>query len=62
MGYGVAKEEWLDGAYPEIEVITIGRKEVEVKMPFTIWWPRAVRWVQRVDVMTRICMMEAGEL
>ncbi|KAG6380631.1 hypothetical protein JVT61DRAFT_4997 [Boletus reticuloceps] len=43
-GYGVAQEEWVDGVYPEREVITVGRsKRVhEMGMPFVVWWPRAI--------------------
>lgn len=63
-GYGVAEEEWADGLYPEREVITVGRgkKAHEVTLPFVVWWPRAVLWAQGADVMTRICMIEDGEL
>ncbi|KAI9463000.1 hypothetical protein HD554DRAFT_2001372, partial [Boletus coccyginus] len=55
-GYGVAEEEWVDGLYPEREVITVGRsKQVhEVGMPFVIWWPRAVKWANGLDIMSRI--------
>ena len=64
IGYGVAEEEWVDGYYPKLEVIPVGHsaKDYEVHLPFSIWWPRAVRWVQGLDVMTHICMIEAGEL
>ena len=64
VGYGVAEEEWTNGSYPEVEVIPVGHsaKDYEVQLPFSVWWPRAVRWVQGLDVMTRICMIEAGEL
>ncbi|KIJ63930.1 hypothetical protein HYDPIDRAFT_28831 [Hydnomerulius pinastri MD-312] len=63
-GYGVGQSEWVNGSYPEIEIIKVGHggKEYHVDLPFVIWWPRAVAWAQGLDVMTRICMVENGEL
>ncbi|KAG6370781.1 hypothetical protein JVT61DRAFT_10985 [Boletus reticuloceps] len=47
-GYGVAENKWINETYPETEVIAIGRaaREYGVTLPFRIWWPRAVLWVQ----------------
>ncbi|KAJ7710089.1 hypothetical protein B0H14DRAFT_2166244, partial [Mycena olivaceomarginata] len=50
-GFGVAEAEWDDGIYSEIEVITVGRKDSEVALPFAIWWPRAVSWTQGLELM-----------
>ncbi|KAF8124443.1 hypothetical protein EV363DRAFT_1178023, partial [Boletus edulis] len=63
-GYGVAQEEWADGLCPERQAITVGRSKrvYEMGMPFVVWWPRAVLWAQGLDVMTRISMIEHGEL
>lgn len=63
-GYGVAEDEWADGSYPDIELITVGRgkQEYTVELPFEVWWTRSVIWAQGLDIMTRICMMENGEL
>jgi hypothetical protein len=43
-GMGVAEVEWIDSGYGEIEHIPFGRggRSLEVILPFTIWWPRAV--------------------
>ena len=56
VGYGAAEEEWVEGSYPELEVIPVvrGAKDYEGHLPFSILWPRAVRWVQGLDVMTRM--------
>ena len=64
LGYGVAKDEWKGGSYPEIKLITIGRgiREYAVELPFEVWWTRSVLWAQGLDIMTQICMMENGEL
>lgn len=64
MGYGIVEEEWPDRMYPEVEVISVGhsRKQHQVKLPFGIWWPCTVLWVQGLDVMMQICMIKDGEL
>jgi hypothetical protein len=64
LGYGVTKDEWTGGSYPEIELITVGRGKWEyaVELPFEVWWTRSVLWAQGLDIMLRICMMENGEL
>ncbi|KAJ7138666.1 hypothetical protein C8R46DRAFT_1271677, partial [Mycena filopes] len=51
---GVAETEWEERFYGETEVVKIGRKEVEIQLPFQIWWPRAVTWAQGLEVMSRI--------
>ncbi|KAF8550946.1 hypothetical protein OG21DRAFT_1418824, partial [Imleria badia] len=63
-GYGVAKDEWTGGSYPEIKLITVGcgKQEYMVELPFEVWWTQSVLWAQGLDVMTCICMMENGEL
>ncbi|KAG6376026.1 hypothetical protein JVT61DRAFT_1990 [Boletus reticuloceps] len=64
VGYGVAEEEWPDGTYPEVEVISVGRsrEQYQVELPFAVWWPHAVLWAKGLDVMTRVCMIEDGGL
>lgn len=59
LGYGVAKDEWTGGSYPEIKLITVGhgKWEYAVELPFEVWWTRSVLWVQGLDIMTHICMM-----
>lgn len=55
-GYGLTPEE-LDGAtYPVRESIHLGRggKKISVVLPLEMWWPRAVRWAQGLELMTRI--------
>ncbi|KAJ7704649.1 hypothetical protein B0H16DRAFT_1216535, partial [Mycena metata] len=51
LGLGVTETEWADGIYADAEVVKIGRKEVEVTLPFQIWWPRAVVWAQGLELM-----------
>jgi len=43
-GLGVAEGEWDTNGYPESEEIKVGWKTVEIQLPFSIWWPRAVCW------------------
>ena len=44
LGYGVAKDEWKGGSYPEIELITVGHgiQEYAVELPFEVWWTHTV--------------------
>ncbi|KAJ7683760.1 hypothetical protein B0H17DRAFT_27044 [Mycena rosella] len=41
---GVSPGEWDEDGYPETELVKVGRKEVEITLPFVVWWPRAVAW------------------
>jgi hypothetical protein len=54
-GYGVHPDEWDDGVYPEIEVLKVGTRkcsEMQVGMPNSIWFPRAVYWTRALHIMT----------
>jgi hypothetical protein len=55
-GYGVAEAEWSQDGYPTLESVRVrsGRKTIDVELPFDIWWPQAVRWVQGLDCMIRL--------
>lgn len=55
---GVAEVDWEDRFYGETETVKIGRKDVEIVLPFEIWWPRAVVWAQGLEIMVRIQMAE----
>lgn len=57
--YGILEEEWEDEDYPEIESIRPGTsgKELLIILPRVHWFPRAVQWVQALDLMTR-CLHE----
>ncbi|KAJ7731740.1 hypothetical protein B0H16DRAFT_1234859, partial [Mycena metata] len=48
---GVAEAEWDGQPYGETETVKIGRKDVEIQLPFEIWWPRAVAWAQGLEIM-----------
>lgn len=63
-GYGVNEAEWDISGYPVLEEIKSGKrgKQTQIELPFTVWWPKAVEWVQGLDTMTRICMLENGEV
>ncbi|KAJ7685421.1 hypothetical protein DFH06DRAFT_968421, partial [Mycena polygramma] len=54
--YGVQPEEWDVEHYPEVEVIRPGTrgKEILVVLPRETWYPRAVKWAQALDLMSRI--------
>ncbi|KAJ7458292.1 hypothetical protein B0H11DRAFT_1873258 [Mycena galericulata] len=59
---GVAEAEWEDGMYTETEIVKVGRKDVEVILPFMIWWPRAVKWAQGLEILTKIQAVESGDI
>ena len=53
-GLGVAEGEWDVNGYPESEEIKVGRKTVEIQLPFSVWWPRAVRWACTLELLVHI--------
>ncbi|KAJ7599816.1 hypothetical protein C8J56DRAFT_879593 [Mycena floridula] len=56
-GFGILPDEWEDGEYPSFEILRSGRrgtKELRISLPDTIWRPRAVQWVQALDIMTQL--------
>ncbi|KAJ6608230.1 hypothetical protein B0H10DRAFT_1921250 [Mycena sp. CBHHK59/15] len=61
-GMGVARNEWEDGFYGETEMVKVGKKEVEIVLPFRVWWPRAVEWAQGLELMVRIQAVENGDI
>ncbi|KAJ7456397.1 hypothetical protein B0H11DRAFT_1739299, partial [Mycena galericulata] len=60
MHLGVAEAEWEERFYPETETIKIGRKEVEIELPFPIWWPRAVAWAQGLELMFEFRLLKTA--
>ncbi|KAJ6491342.1 hypothetical protein C8R47DRAFT_1176898 [Mycena vitilis] len=60
--FGVAEVEWESQFYPQSETVKVGRKEVEITLPFDIWWPRAVTWAQGLEIMVRIQAAENNEI
>ncbi|KAK6983886.1 Integrase catalytic domain-containing protein [Favolaschia claudopus] len=52
--FGVAQSEWEGNSYGETEFVKVGRKDVEIALPFDIWWPRAVLWAQGMEIMIRM--------
>lgn len=54
--YGVAPAEWIGGVYPDTEMIPLGRagREIPVKLPVTIWWPKAAAWAQGHALMFQL--------
>ncbi|KAJ7508166.1 hypothetical protein B0H11DRAFT_1704596 [Mycena galericulata] len=59
---GVAEAEWGGPFYGETEKVKVGRKDVEIVLPFEIWWPRAVLWAQALELMVRIQAAENNEI
>ena len=55
-GYGMLWNEWEDGMYLTIQVISVGRgaKQLEIGLPHAIWQSRSQRWVQALDIMNQI--------
>ncbi|KAJ7737020.1 hypothetical protein B0H14DRAFT_3611897 [Mycena olivaceomarginata] len=54
--YGVLEDEWDEEDYPEIEVFRPGTKgkELTVILPRADWFPRAVRWSQALNLLSRV--------
>ncbi|KAK7007956.1 hypothetical protein R3P38DRAFT_3211610 [Favolaschia claudopus] len=63
-GYGVLEAEWEDEMYPVLESINPGTrgKELIIALPRDIWLPRAILFVQALDVMTRCIWNEEASL
>jgi hypothetical protein len=61
-GFGVAEPEREDGIYSETQKIEVGRKDVQVGLPFAVWWPRAVAWAQGLELMVNIQAVERGDI
>jgi hypothetical protein len=57
-GFSVAQNEWEDGSYPEVESISVARKDVNIVLPFSIWWPRAVRWARTLELVLQLRILE----
>lgn len=59
-GYHVSPNEWPSDGYPVQEHIKVrgGSKLVSVALPFELWWQRAVRWSQGLDLMVRFMVEE----
>ncbi|KAJ6552913.1 hypothetical protein B0H19DRAFT_949233, partial [Mycena capillaripes] len=55
-GYGILPDEWEEEGYGEVETIRTGTngKELVVVLPRNDWFPRAVQWVQALDLLTRV--------
>lgn len=54
--YGLLSHEWEGDMYPEEEPIGVGArgKSQDIPLPSAIWLPRAIRWVQGLDLLTRL--------
>ncbi|KAJ7705165.1 hypothetical protein B0H14DRAFT_3645903 [Mycena olivaceomarginata] len=55
-GYGILPDEWQEEGYSEVETIrtVTNGKELVVVLPRNDWFPRAVQWVQALDLLTRV--------
>lgn len=53
---GVHPDEWEEGSYAggEHEIIKIRRKEVQIHLPFELWYRRAVAWAQALTLMVKL--------
>ncbi len=52
--YGLLEDEWEGETYGDVETLIRGRggREDPITLPFTLWWPRAVHWVQALELMS----------
>lgn len=55
-GYGILPDEWEAGLYPDKEPLRVGARgmALNVNLPIAIWYPRAIRWVQGLDILIRM--------
>ncbi|TEB18807.1 hypothetical protein FA13DRAFT_1647973 [Coprinellus micaceus] len=53
-GFFLLPTEWNAMPYPTSEPIRIARKDVDIPLPFDIWYPRAVRWAQGLTLMALV--------
>ena len=53
-GFLLQPAEWGDAAYSASESIKVARKQVEVPLPFEIWYPWAVRGAQGLTIMALV--------
>ncbi|KAJ7886279.1 hypothetical protein B0H13DRAFT_1628024 [Mycena leptocephala] len=60
--FGVAEAEWEEPFYGETENVKVGRKDVEIVLPFEVWYPHAVAWAQGLELMVHIQAAENGEI
>ena len=56
------RDEWGTESYPTWETLAIGRsrKKMPIDLPPSVWLPRAQRWCQAVDMLTRFQRDEIG--
>ncbi|KAJ7747491.1 hypothetical protein B0H16DRAFT_921450 [Mycena metata] len=59
---GVSPAEWGPEGYPESETVKVGKRNVELTLPFPIWWPRAVAWAQGLELLSKIQAVENGDI
>jgi hypothetical protein len=57
-GYHVSPNEWPDDGYPVQEFLKVGGsgKYLSIALPFEIWWRRAVKWCQGLDLMMKFLL------
>jgi hypothetical protein len=48
------EHEWEQMSYPTVETIKVGRKDVDISLPFEVWYPRAVQWAQGLCLMALV--------
>ena len=52
VGYGVLPEEWDEDGYPDVEILSAGKKtQINVSLAHPIWLQRAKLWVQGLNVL-----------
>ncbi|KAJ7939066.1 hypothetical protein B0H13DRAFT_1587356 [Mycena leptocephala] len=59
---GVSPAEWGDEGYPETEMAKAGRKDIEITLLLSVWWPRAVAWAQGLELLSKIQAVENGDI
>ncbi|KAJ3531850.1 hypothetical protein NMY22_g7983 [Coprinellus aureogranulatus] len=50
-GFYLLEDEWDGVRYPTSEPIRVARKDVDIPLPFEVWYPRAVMWAQGLRLM-----------
>lgn len=53
----VEMEDWND-----TEILTVGRRDVRITLPETVWKPRVLLWAQGLETMTYLISVFNGEV
>jgi hypothetical protein len=59
--YFLHEDEWGQSGYPSREEIPVGfrtQRRLKIDLPYSVWYPRAVRWAQAATLLNRLLQSE----